>query len=329
MQYLFFDVQCCDGRHICELGYAITDEQFIPIVKGNMLINPEKRFNFAGNLHINHTKKDYENAQNFADSYVKIGNILCGKGRKVIGFSTHAHAKILNLACDRYSLPYFEFAHYDLQRAVSQYFNSGKSASLPYAAELLGVDMPEPMHKSEDNALLILLLAKKLCGLAETPLDMLIADSHALNLSADFNEKLSYLTLYPAEFDENSRSRMLHEELKRVQPRDNTIACGLTGKKLCFSLFFARENLVGFMRLVQRVVDCGGVVAHEFSECDYYVRHENDNLKNKRSHYYRMAQLERPGERKVLDISQLLHLLQITAPELSSYEIQPFDKNKK
>lgn len=25
MRYLFFDIECCDGKHICEFGYVITD----------------------------------------------------------------------------------------------------------------------------------------------------------------------------------------------------------------------------------------------------------------------------------------------------------------
>ena len=28
MKYLFFDIECCDGHHICEFGYVLIDEQF-------------------------------------------------------------------------------------------------------------------------------------------------------------------------------------------------------------------------------------------------------------------------------------------------------------
>ena len=28
MRYLSFDIECCDGRSICEFGYVITDESF-------------------------------------------------------------------------------------------------------------------------------------------------------------------------------------------------------------------------------------------------------------------------------------------------------------
>lgn len=28
MRYLAFDIECCDGKHICEFGYVITDEKY-------------------------------------------------------------------------------------------------------------------------------------------------------------------------------------------------------------------------------------------------------------------------------------------------------------
>lgn len=31
MDYLFFDIECCDGRNICEFGYVVADENLKPI----------------------------------------------------------------------------------------------------------------------------------------------------------------------------------------------------------------------------------------------------------------------------------------------------------
>lgn len=28
MNYLFFDIECCDGAHICEFGYVLTNDKF-------------------------------------------------------------------------------------------------------------------------------------------------------------------------------------------------------------------------------------------------------------------------------------------------------------
>ena len=41
MRYLFFDIECCNGRNICEFGYVITDDKFIKVLKEK--INPENK----------------------------------------------------------------------------------------------------------------------------------------------------------------------------------------------------------------------------------------------------------------------------------------------
>ena len=48
MRYLTFDIECCDGKHICEFGYVITDEKFNIIKKSVITINPESKFNLVG-----------------------------------------------------------------------------------------------------------------------------------------------------------------------------------------------------------------------------------------------------------------------------------------
>ena len=48
MRYLAFDIECCDGKHICEFGYVITDEKYNIIKKFVITINPESKFNLVG-----------------------------------------------------------------------------------------------------------------------------------------------------------------------------------------------------------------------------------------------------------------------------------------
>ena len=48
MNYLIFDIECCDGKHICEFGYVITNEKFEVLDKQVLTINPEKPFNLTG-----------------------------------------------------------------------------------------------------------------------------------------------------------------------------------------------------------------------------------------------------------------------------------------
>ena len=45
MRYLFFDIECSDGTHICTFGYVLTDSNFNVLDKQDLLINPEAPFN--------------------------------------------------------------------------------------------------------------------------------------------------------------------------------------------------------------------------------------------------------------------------------------------
>ena len=44
MRYLCFDIECCDGQHICEFGYVIPDENLAVQKKGRRLIKPKEKF---------------------------------------------------------------------------------------------------------------------------------------------------------------------------------------------------------------------------------------------------------------------------------------------
>lgn len=47
MKYLIFDIGCCDGRHIYEFGYVITNDKFEVLEKQVITINPDKPFNLT------------------------------------------------------------------------------------------------------------------------------------------------------------------------------------------------------------------------------------------------------------------------------------------
>ena len=48
MKYLIFDIECCDGKHICEFGYVLIDEDFNVLERDCITINPEHKFKLAG-----------------------------------------------------------------------------------------------------------------------------------------------------------------------------------------------------------------------------------------------------------------------------------------
>ena len=51
MKYLVFDIECCDGQHICEFGYVFIDENFSVLERDYITINPEHKFKLTGREH--------------------------------------------------------------------------------------------------------------------------------------------------------------------------------------------------------------------------------------------------------------------------------------
>ena len=48
MKYLAFDIECCDGKHICEFGYVLIDEQFNVLERDCITIYPGYKFKLTG-----------------------------------------------------------------------------------------------------------------------------------------------------------------------------------------------------------------------------------------------------------------------------------------
>ena len=48
MRYLCFDIECCDGQHICEFGYVITDENLAVQKKRNTFDKSQRKVPFDG-----------------------------------------------------------------------------------------------------------------------------------------------------------------------------------------------------------------------------------------------------------------------------------------
>ena len=74
MRYLFFDIECCNGRNICEFGYVITDDNFNILEKKDFIINPENKFNLTGrpdgrDLYLFYPESTYYRSNNFPYFY--------------------------------------------------------------------------------------------------------------------------------------------------------------------------------------------------------------------------------------------------------------------
>ena len=157
MNYLFFDIECSDGRHMCSFGYVLCDSNFEILKKEDILINPEAPFRLARagfdpKIQLGYPKEVFYAAPNFVARYNKIKKILEAKNQIVMGHSVLNDVNFLQLACERYSKPNFEYSFFDEQQ-VYKTLNEGKSVAtaLEKIAEVYGIE-PENLHRSDEDS---------------------------------------------------------------------------------------------------------------------------------------------------------------------------------
>ncbi len=173
MRYLFFDIECCDGSHICEFGYVLTDEKFRILEKREIPINPELPFLSLGGLKLAHPKSYYKAAKGFDEVYAEIGAVL-NQGDEIFGFAADNDVDFLRTACMRYGKKTYEFTVNDVQLLYRDVKTpDGQVTSLEKAATALEVEMADCLHKSDDDALLTMRVAKALSK--ETGMPSLLA----------------------------------------------------------------------------------------------------------------------------------------------------------
>ena len=157
MKYLFFDIECCDGVHICEFGYVLTNDKFEILDRDFFLINPEREFNLTGrkdqrDLQLHFSEEEYYNSPLFTKYYGRIKNLIEAKDQLVIGHAISNDAGFLRTACRIYQRPPINFEFYDSQKMYSELFNNKHSISLENAGEKLHLEKVKYLHKSDDDA---------------------------------------------------------------------------------------------------------------------------------------------------------------------------------
>ena len=333
MRYLFFDIECCDGAHICEFGYVLTDEHFDVLKKENILINPETTFMLIGrkngyDLRLTHSDIAYNWEPNFKFYYDKIKEILTADNQIIAGFSTENDAKFLNIACVRNNLPIIKFEYCDVQKAYATQF-IGKPChqrSLENVAKDMGLKVTDKLHESSEDAFLTMQIAKEICTRKNISMQQILDMTRFANFG-DFNERLAYICKYPSVLTDSQRQQLVKRVVKIVAPQGEMIESELNGKRICFSSIYEKEFFKDCVVLIQPIVNRGGKICFKASECNYYISHEKDdeNDGDPRYHYVKQTQ---EGTLKVLSFGELLSVLGLDEVKLKELPVPQFKKKE-
>ena len=268
MRYLFFDIECCNGRNICEFGYVITDDKFNILEKKDFTINPENKFNLTGrpdgrDLYLYYPESIYYRSNKFPYFYEDIKKLIEYPNQLIVGHAISNDAGFLRFACRKYKLDPINFKFADSQRMFSEFSNIRKSISLENAGESLSVEKPKYLHKSDDDSELTMNLVKGMCKQLDCSLEELIELCDSCSGKSE-NNQITYddFEIRQQKRYEAAKSgvnntvrgrnyRMFLQFLDGVKPQGDIVESDLNGKSLCVSLNYEIGHFKEMLSLVQ------------------------------------------------------------------------------
>lgn len=288
MRYLFFDIECCNGRNICEFGYVITDDKFNILEKKDFTINPENKFNLTGrpdgrDLYLYYPESTYYRSNKFPYFYKKIKKLIEYPDQLIVGHAISSDAGFLRSACRRYNLNPINFKFADSQRMFSEFSNIRKSISLENACESLSVEKPKYLHKSDDDSELTMNLVKGMCKQLGCSLEELIELCDSCSGKSE-NNQITYddFEIRQQKRYEAAKSgvnntvrghnyRMFLQFLDGVKPQGDIVESDLNGKSLCVSLNYEICHFKEMLSLVQLLTNHNATYKMRASDNDIFV----------------------------------------------------------
>lgn len=264
MKYLFFDIECCDGKHICSFGYVIINENFEILEKEDIVINPQWRFKlgragFDPRIHLAYTEETFKKQKTFKHFYDKIKNLLTQENQILLGHSISADIQYLKIACERYdNCPEIKIEVYDTQDFYYQLNKKFRRRSLDNIVKDLDIDISNLQeHKSCDDAHISMLVTKEIC----TQLNVSLNELLELCDSCKRDGKKKELT-------EKQKAKKFSRDLKNIAdkyPNRNE------WKSICLSDTIVEKDTEQRIALIKRIFEKEYNYICKASECDYFV----------------------------------------------------------
>ncbi len=351
MRYLCFDIECCDGEHICEFGYVITDEQFNPIERECWTINPEKKFNLKGrpyekDLDLYFSEEVYFNSPTFDKFYDRIKTLIEAENQMVIGHAITNDITFLRTACKRYSKKPLSFNFIDSQKVYSEYANTKRSTSLENVGETLHIEKPVFLHKSDDDAYLTVCTMKAICeNIGATLIDLkkicksACGECHKFHyefFGRGLNDIIEQIFKNEDLVGRKMKAACFKQFVEEVKAEEDIINSLLNNKKLCFSPDIERKDIKHAIQLVQLLANHGCGYDTAVPNVDYYVASNEELEKSEveENSRYNSALIH---EIKVISLNELYEMLGVTKedinkaplPNCSNKKVQLPQKNRK
>lgn len=341
MDYLFYDIECSDGRHMCSFGYVITDEYFNILEKADILINPEAIFHTGAwskknrekdpGIELAYPKERFKANPTFPGRYERIQRLLQHDDRKIIGFSHHNDALFLTVACKRYELPVINYKFYDAQEMFGESRNIVNQVALNAIAEALEVDLSKLVqHRSDDDAEASMLVTKALCEDLGLTIEELIGHCPRCAGEVTAEGKCKYYVREAKRAEKRMRAAAVRsnrmttknlEEFKKyvrgLKP-DPILELTLRGKKVTLNSPYEYKHFKEACLIAKEIAARGGRYVRMGSEADIYVADGQGKRCMRLPHVKRAIAAGKAVE--TITFGELLTRLSLTEKELENAE---------
>lgn len=277
MKYLSFDIECSDGKHICEFGYVLFDENFVVIDRDCILINPEYKFHLVGrdgrpDIELAYSEEEYNNSPTYAEKYEEIKRIIETPDCQIIGFAIQNDKGYLAKANKKYKKPAFSIKSVDVQRLYKRHTKAKYLMSAEKIIQELGIDGIR-LHKSEDDAYAAMLILKAIIEKEQKTLpDYLrwIKD----NQPAPRKKKAK--SQQPSNHtkditDPEQQAKYIKNRLRGYEKITPRIKSFFTGKVVCIGADIQKRDFGLFNKLVKSLYYHGAKYNGRASECDIFI----------------------------------------------------------
>ncbi len=295
MKYLFFDIECSDGIHMCSFGYVLTDESFNVLKKEDILMNPEAVFHTGAwgkknretqpGIQLYYPKEEFLHQPTFPRFYKKIKQLITAENQLVVGFSHKNDTVFLDNACRKYGFESIDYDFYDVQIIHKEASGLKNPASTETLVEELQLDVKRFIpHKSDDDAEVSMLLTKKFCESENCSLPTLI-EKFPNCVGCHHAQKTVYKYKTRAESfikvinrDSTSGNNFMRGNnftkykvfLEDCEKQD-VVPKNYEGKKVVVSRGYVDNHFREMLILAERVMDRGGELWHRAVEADIYI----------------------------------------------------------
>ncbi|MBQ9115964.1 MAG: hypothetical protein IJY04_02985, partial [Clostridia bacterium] len=283
MNYLFFDIECCDGKHICEFGYVLTDESFNVISRNVITINPNMPFDLTARpnhkeLELYYSDAKYYLSPTFPELYEEIKGIVTAPDQMIFGHAIENDAKFLSTACIRYDLPPIDFKFYDSQKLFDHVEETGSTTSLELAIEKYSLPKPEYFHRSDCDAYATMELIRILMGKLEiSPTELEEKhfycagriENHVIRLNEErYKWEKALADLAEGTISKNKAKALIPRLISRMERLEETENPEINEKTVCFDNSFEKNHTRETVAIMQLVINAGGKYITQADICD-------------------------------------------------------------